>query len=102
MARIHIKSLDFSIPGNERYLFHAAKISANRVTDHIRQSFPELRSRVPAGGEGDGWPVQMAKTDISKAQKVFGTDWKGWQESVETTVRGILAFESVESQVAQI
>lgn len=96
MARIYVKSLDLSVPGNERYLFHADKVSANRVADHIRETFPELRSRVLAGGEGNGWPVPMAKTNISKAQKMFGTDWKGWRETSEATVRDILAFGSAE------
>jgi hypothetical protein len=53
--------------------------------------YPQLRDRVPAGAEGDGWPQPLAKYDTSKADKVFGTGWwLSWWETVDGVVKDIL------------
>jgi hypothetical protein len=52
-----------------------------------------LRSRVPAGGEGDELHTPLVKVDISKFENVFGTQWKGWWESAKGTVDDILRLE---------
>lgn len=95
VAHVHIKSLDASaVPGNQRYLFAAReKIVANRLADKIRAELPHLRERVPKGKEGDGLPPTLVKLDTSRADKVFGTQWKGWWESAMATIEDLLAYE---------
>lgn len=98
VASYHVKALDFSaVPGNERYLFAAGKYSANWVANKVRAKHPELRSRIPDGGDGDNWPVPLARINTEKAGKVFGTNWKGWWESTEATVEDVLAYERAQA-----
>ena len=68
-------------------------MSVNRLAAKVRETFPELRSRVPEPGEGDGFPSPIVEFDISKFEKVFGSQWKGWWESARATIEDILAFE---------
>ena len=81
------------VPGNERYLFHGGVMSANWIANRVRETYSELKARVPAAEEGDGFPEGMVKVATSKADGVFGTRWKGWWESAQGTVEDILAYE---------
>ncbi|KAF1991988.1 NAD(P)-binding protein [Aulographum hederae CBS 113979] len=94
VAAIHIKALDSSkVPGNERYLFFDGVVSSNEAANKIREAYPQLRDRVPEGGEGKGLPPTLAQFDISKAEKVFGNQWKGWWKTVDASVKDILEYE---------
>ena len=94
VAAIHVRTLDVNIPGNKRYLFHAGPLlKAQKVANQIRETYPQLRSRVPEGGAGDELPIPLVKVDISKFGNVFGTQWKGWWESAKATVDDILRLE---------
>lgn len=93
VAAIHLRSLDLKVPGNERYLFYSDILSGPRLADKIRKEYPQLRSRIPEGGTGDGFPAPLAKPDISKFKAVFGDGWKGWWDSAKGTVEDILAYE---------
>jgi NADPH-dependent methylglyoxal reductase len=94
VATIHLTSLDMAkVPGNERYLFHAGVISGNWIANKVRETYPELKDRVPAGGKGDGFPDPMAKFDISRFEQVFGSEWMRWWESANGTVKDILEYE---------
>jgi hypothetical protein len=35
----------------------------------------------------------MIKTDISKGEAAFGSNWKSWQDTVKDIVNDILQFE---------
>jgi hypothetical protein len=35
----------------------------------------------------------MIKTDISKGEAIFGSDWRGWQATVTDVVNDIIQFE---------
>ncbi|KAI1623457.1 hypothetical protein EDD37DRAFT_609671 [Exophiala viscosa] len=95
VAKVHIRSLSPSVPGNERYLFHARELmTGNDMARAMREDFPELRSRVPAPDEaaGDTLPRNLVKTAISKAEKVFGTEWNSARQTTHETVADIIAF----------
>lgn len=76
MAAIHLKSLDLKVPWNERYLFHIRDVLIGpQLANKIRKEYPQLRNRVPEGVEGEGIQENLIKTDISKFEKVFRSDW---------------------------
>jgi len=94
VAAVHVKSLSPSVPGNERYLFHAQGILlGDAVANFVRDSVPELKDRVPAGREDAQVPSSILKTDTSKAEKVFGSEWKSWQDTVLEMSKDVLQFE---------
>ncbi|OCL10050.1 NAD(P)-binding protein [Glonium stellatum] len=94
VARVHIKALDPSVPGNERYLLHSGLLHLNEYANRLREKYPELRDRIAPGKEDEGFPEQMSKFDVSKMEKVFGTQWVDGFESVEAIVKDALAYEA--------
>lgn len=52
-------------------------MSAALLANKLRANYPDLRSRVPAGGKEELWPKSMAKYDTSRSDEVFGTKWIG-------------------------
>jgi hypothetical protein len=99
-ARIHIAALAPTIPGNERYLFHAPGImQANPIALAIREEFPQLKDRVPApeeGATGSGAqsPDNLVKVDLGKFERVFGSwRFKSARESALETVGDVIANE---------
>lgn len=94
VAAIHVRALDASVPGNERYLFHSREpMLGDVVANLIRGEFPELGTRVPVGASEAQLPVNIVKTDIAKAEKVFGTEWKSMEITVRDMVHDILDAE---------
>lgn len=69
-------------------------MNAAQLANKVRANYPDLRSRVPAGGKEEPWPTSMAKCDTSQADEVFGTNWIGWWESAMATVEDILKYEA--------
>jgi len=80
VAKTHIMSLDPSVPGNERYIIYSHDVSTDKVANAIRAKYPALRTRIPAPTEKDSFSPQT-KFDKSKADGVFGTDWRGWKKA---------------------
>ena len=100
MAAIHIKALSQSVPGNERYLFHSrVLLTADNAANFVREKYPELKSRVPAGDVNAKSPPTLIKTDISKAEAAFGSKWRSWEDTVTDMTNDILKFEQ-EGRVA--
>ncbi len=69
-------------------------MSAALLANKLRANYPDLRSRVPAGGKEELWPKSMAKYDTSRSDEVFGTKWIGWWGSAMATVDDILKYEA--------
>jgi NADPH-dependent methylglyoxal reductase len=94
VAAIHVKALSPSVPGNERYLFHSRDLlSGDKAAHYIREKYPELKNRVPAGDVNVKSPPNMITTDISKGEAAFGSTWKSWQDTVTDLVNDIILFE---------
>jgi len=94
VAAVHVKSIDLKVPGNERYLFHIRDLlNGPQLANKIREAYPQFRDRVPEGKEGDEIPKRLAKTNISKFEKAFGSEWMNWWDSSRGTVEDILQLE---------
>jgi len=96
VARTHVKSLEMSaVPGNARYLLIAGKVSTGELANKLRAKYPALQSRIPAATVEENAGVDSgAKFDVSRAAKVFGSDWVSWWDSAVATVEDILAYEA--------
>lgn len=95
VAATHIMALDPKVKGNERYLYHAQGVMlGDTVANFIREKYPQLRGRVPAGAQGVSLPDGFLKTDILKSGDAFGTDWIGWEEGVVDIVEDLLKFDA--------
>jgi hypothetical protein len=92
VAKTHLHSLDPSVPGNERYIIYSHSVSTDMVANAIRAKYPALRSRIPVPSEKDTLSPPT-KFDKTKADRVFGTDWSGWEDAVFAVVDDILRYE---------
>lgn len=69
-------------------------MGAAQLANKLRAKYPKLQSRIPAGSKEEPWPKTMAKYDISRSEKVFGSNWVSWWDSTRATVDDILAYEA--------
>lgn len=97
VARAHILSLDRSkVPGNERYVLASSELLDLRaIANRLRKENPEWASRIPEMEELPSSHLQgkFATIDTSKADGVFGTDWKSAFDSVKETVANVIRWE---------
>lgn len=70
------------------------RVTAAQMANKVRAKFPELQSRVPAGVETEAGQNKVAKFDVSRADKVFGSNWISGLDSTIATVEDILAYEA--------
>jgi hypothetical protein len=86
--------LSSSVPGNKRYIFNAKGFMlGDNVANFVREKYPQLRGRVPEGAVDAVAPPNLIKTNTSRADSAFGSQWKDWRESVVSMVEDILASE---------
>lgn len=97
VAKVHIKALDSSVPGNTRYIMYSHNISANQIARAIRAKYPSLKARIPIPRSDDAAPA-TAKFDKSKADGVFGASWRGLEQSVYAVVDDILRYEETQGR----
>lgn len=74
-------------------------MSSNNAARMIREDFPQLRDRVVKPDEaagGAGIHPTLIKSDASKAEKVFGSQWKSARQSIRETVEDIITLEDRE------
>jgi len=94
VAEVHVKALSPSVEGNHRYPFHAPELMfAGPAAEHVREVFPQLRDRVPPSDAKATLPPKLSRFNISRFERTFGTNWKGWRESVAATVESIVEHE---------
>lgn len=93
VAKSHIGSLNLSlVPGNERYILYSHNLNTGNVANAIRTKYPHLEARIPLPSEKDKFS-SPTRFDISKANKVFGTNWDRWEDAVFAIVDDILRSE---------
>jgi hypothetical protein len=99
VARAHILSLTAPAASGQRILIVSGLITPQLVVNIIDKRFPELRSRLPKGGD----PSQILPEGISptgwntsRSFKIFGKGWSymGLEESLVDAVNSILELEN--------
>lgn len=97
VAHCHILALDtHNVRGNERYLVAAPGIlDIRKIINQLRGEISEIKERVPALKEVDIKDIEskLVKLDTSKADKVFGREWKSGYDSIKATAEDVLGWE---------
>ncbi|KAF2735710.1 NAD(P)-binding protein [Polyplosphaeria fusca] len=101
VALTHIRSLSPSIiPGNQRYLVAApSMLDLRGVARELRATDAGLAARIPDVEPRASAEWKTCKLDTSKADKVFGREWKGQVESVRAVVRDVVEWEKENGRV---
>lgn len=98
VARSHIDALTNPAAGGQRILLISGLITPQLVADTIREHFPSLKDRVPAGTPGrvlpeglhpTGWDMRVSLDILSKGK---GSNWEyiTLNESVVDAVQSMI------------
>jgi hypothetical protein len=74
------------------FILYAHNVTTDKFANAIRAKYPELRTRVPQPSAANTW-TPPTKFDKSKADKVFGTDWRAWEDAPYDVVDDIIKSE---------
>jgi len=86
-----------------RYLLWGGIFTWAHAVAYISKKYPELISRLPKGWEEaektvkDKGEEKYCKLDTSEAKKQLGMGFKGWEETLEESLKSLLELEKGES-----
>lgn len=92
VALAHLRAYETDKPG--RFLIASGRWSKQAVCDLLREKFPQLKDRVPQGTAGDDGP-ECYVVDASKAQKVLGINYTGFEDTFTDMARAFLEMEKM-------
>ncbi|KAJ6115329.1 NAD(P)-binding protein [Penicillium sp. IBT 16267x] len=87
VAEAHIKALDPKIKDGSKYLLAAKPATWNDVARIVQNVYPNIGAKLTEGSEGASTP-----TDMFKAEKELGMQWRSWEEIVRSVVDQQLGF----------
>ncbi|KAF2669921.1 NAD(P)-binding protein [Microthyrium microscopicum] len=98
VSRAHVLALTNPAASNKRIIIVSGLITPQLIVNIIGKNFPQLKSRLPEGGDPNKiLPEGTVPTgwDTSRSFQIFGESWKykELEESLVDTVNAILEFE---------
>jgi nucleoside-diphosphate-sugar epimerase len=94
IAAAHVLAATTPNAGNERIIVTAAAASSQRIADILRENFPELERRTPAGKPGtNSLPENHFTISNEKSMKILGLKYREEEDTFVDMVRQILEIE---------
>jgi len=91
VALAHVRAIEVPEAGGERFFVTAGFFSNKKITDIIRETHPELESKLPPADSPDDFPANIYEFDNNKSQKVLGLEYRTLKQTVSDTVDSLLA-----------
>jgi nucleoside-diphosphate-sugar epimerase len=92
VAKAHLLAYTTAAAANQRYLIEAESFSYQLFVNIIREKFPELSGKTPAGS-GDGGLAGAYKLDNSKSKRELGITYRPMEETIADTVQSLRELE---------
>ena len=89
VALAHIRAIEVPEAGGNRFLVTAGHFSNKIVVDMIRESHPELSSKLPENPTDD-IPADIYGYDSSKASRILGITFRSLKDSIGDTVTSLV------------
>lgn len=89
LALAHVRALEVDKAGGKRFFVTAGHFSNKAVVDAIRETHPELASKLP-GAPIDDFPADVYGYDNSRARELLGIQFRSLQSSIGDTTTSIL------------
>jgi nucleoside-diphosphate-sugar epimerase len=94
IAAAHVLAATTPKAGNERIIVAAGAASSQRIADILREIFPELERRTPAGKPGtNSLPENHFTISNEKSMKILGLKYREEEDTFVDMVRQILEIE---------
>ena len=87
----HVRAIEVPEAGGKRIFLTAGYYSNKRIVDAIRETHPELESKLPSIDIPDDLPVDVYGYDNSRARELLGLEFHSLKDSIGDTVTSLLA-----------
>ncbi|KAJ5825105.1 NAD-dependent epimerase/dehydratase [Penicillium robsamsonii] len=91
VALAHVRAIEVPEAGGERFFVTAGFFSNKELADIIRETHPQLESRLPPVDSPSDFPANIFGIDNNKSQKVLGLKYLPLKQTVSDTVDSLLA-----------
>ncbi|KIV78236.1 hypothetical protein PV11_09972 [Exophiala sideris] len=93
LALAHVRAIEVPEAGGKLFLVTAGLYSMKRLVDAIRQTHPELSSKLPKNPVDDT-PANIYGYDNSRATQLLGINFRTLEMSVQDTVASLLKIST--------
>lgn len=91
VALAHVKAIEVPEAGGKRFFVTAGYFTNKDVADAIRQTHPQLESKLPPKDAPSDLPAGIYGFDNSRSRELLGLTYTPWNKTVGDTAESILA-----------
>lgn len=90
LALAHVKAIEVPEAGGKRFFITEGIFSNKQLADVLRETHPELRSKLPSEDAKDDFPYGAFELDNTRSKEVLGIKYKSLKETVKDTADSLL------------
>ncbi|KAJ5373170.1 NAD-dependent epimerase/dehydratase [Penicillium concentricum] len=91
VALAHVRAIEVPEAGGERFFVTTGFFSNKELADIIRETHPQLESKLPPADAPSDFPGNIFGIDNNKSQRVLGLKYRPLKQTVSDTVDSLLA-----------
>lgn len=91
VALAHVKAIEVPEAGGQRFFVTAGHFSNKEIVDIVRETHPELESKLPPKDSPNDFPENIYGIDNSKSLQILGLKYHSFKETVSDTIDSLLA-----------
>ncbi|KAJ5666962.1 hypothetical protein N7462_011371 [Penicillium macrosclerotiorum] len=91
VALAHVRAIEVPEAGGQRFFVTAGFFSNKDIVDIVRETHPELDSKLPPNDSPSDFPSDIYEIDNSKSKEVLGIKYRSFKETVSDTISSLLA-----------
>jgi nucleoside-diphosphate-sugar epimerase len=92
VALAHVRAIEVPEAGGQRFFSVAGQFTNKKLAEIIRESHPELESKLPSKDVPNDMLADFYGYDNTKSIEVLGLKYRTLEESVNDTVKSLLAI----------
>ncbi|KAF7716202.1 NAD dependent epimerase/dehydratase family protein [Penicillium ucsense] len=89
VALAHVRAIEVAEAGGKRFLVAAGFFSNKVLVEAVRETHPELESKLPPKDYPDDFPSELYEIDNSQSKKILGMEYRPLKETVADTVKSL-------------
>ncbi|KAJ5273049.1 hypothetical protein N7478_008174 [Penicillium angulare] len=90
VALAHVQAIKVRGAGGQRFFVVADYFSNKKIADTIRETHPQLESKLPPADVADDFPGNIFQIDNSNSRQILGIEYKPFKETISDTVDSLL------------
>lgn len=89
VALAHVRAIEVAEAGGKRLFITAGHYSSKKIADTIRETHPELASKLPDNAEED-MPADVYQYNNTLGRQVLGIGYRSFKETIADTVNSLI------------